>query len=113
MRAGVSYAADLRVEGHAGKGLPHFAVDFRTGATRRYSKPTMAARLEASDLTAKLGADGARRAGDHDYLMPVILRRMAASSRLTGLRPRKVLNGHVANLGGETSRFDDFGEARE
>ena len=102
-------AADLGVEGDVGEGLAHFAVDFEQGGFGDFEADD-AGGVEAGDLAAEFGADGAGGAGDQDDFA---FERAAdlVLFEADGVAAEEVFDGDVADLGGEAVAFDDFGEA--
>ena len=80
-------AADLGVEGRIRERLAHFAIDFEQRGFGDFESDD-AGGVEACDLPAEFGADGARRAGDQDDFA-FERARIWSSSRRTGLRPRR------------------------
>src|SRR5579872_6125584 len=104
----VLYAADLGVERDVGEGLAHLAVNFEQRGLGNFESDN-AGGLEACDLPAEFGADRSGGAG-HENDFATEGGADIALVKANRVAAQEVFDSDVADLIGQTIRFDNFRE---
>src|ERR1022692_2249938 len=102
----ILYAPDLGVEGDLGERLAHFTIDFEEGRFGDFESDDPCG-VEACNLSAEFGADGAGRTGDQ-YDLAFEPAADLFLFQLHGIAAQEIFAGDVADLGGKGRTFNDF-----